>query len=148
MIAGDGAVFGWTVDKLAEPLPGLYYPSVVHSHVQSSTGQPKERATYLATVVVMNDPKFSSDIFTIDWPPGTTVEDHIANRIFTVAGDGRNMAEKIERQVEQVRSNVTNQRTQVHGSASPSARPWLIFAGIGVLAMLVVAGTVASRRRK
>jgi hypothetical protein len=76
----------WSVEKLLEPAAGIFYPGKAEQIISNKSGEPMERAAYEATSVVVNDPKFSEDVFTIAWPTGTRVKDNIAHKEF-IAGD-------------------------------------------------------------
>jgi hypothetical protein len=73
-----------TVDELSEPAPGVFYPRKATCEVRSNTGAPEHKTLYEASAVVANDPNFSDDIFTINWPISTRVEDRINGSQFTV----------------------------------------------------------------
>ena len=75
------------VEKILEPVPGVYYPGRATRSLFKVSGEPREKAIYEASNVVVNDPSFEEEIFTIKWPPGTRVTDEIANLTFTVATD-------------------------------------------------------------
>jgi hypothetical protein len=79
---------GWgrevTVEKLSEPAPGVFYPVRATFQSQKHGDRPKTKAQYEASAVVANDPNFSDDIFTINWPMGARVEDRVNGSQFTV----------------------------------------------------------------
>ena len=79
-----------TVQKLVEAGPGVYYPAKATWLTKYASGQPLHKRIYEASAVVANDPKFSDDIFTIKWPPGTTVYDDTSRTSFRVRGQPAN----------------------------------------------------------
>ncbi len=84
----DGVIMNKVViEKILEPVPGVYYPGRATRSLFKASGEPREKAIYEASNVVVNDPSFDEEIFTIKWPPGTRVTDEIANFSFTVAKD-------------------------------------------------------------
>jgi hypothetical protein len=74
------------VEQLANPSPGIFYP-MKSTRNDFQDGRPWRRYQYKAGTVVANDPKFSDDIFTIKWPPHTSVYDTLADVVFTVGTD-------------------------------------------------------------
>jgi len=142
----------WIVDKLLEPVPGVYYPVKVSSYGSTQTGEPAWRATYEASSVVANDPNFSDDIFTIKWPEGTVVQDKVSGTTFTVGASASETEKRIRDQVKEVKTALTNppisQRVAARTPSAPkegagSARALRVapvyFWGIGIV---VVAGVL------
>ncbi len=86
-----------TVEKLAEPVPGVYYPVKATSLTKDASGQPKSKTIYETSAVVANDPNFSDDTFTIKWPAGTVVNDKISGTSFTVGGAEQGIRDQVQR---------------------------------------------------
>jgi hypothetical protein len=118
----------WIVDKLLEPVPGVYYPVKVSSYGSTQTGEPAWRATYEASKVVANDPNFSDDIFTIEWPEGTVVQDKVSGTRFTVGASAAETEKRIRDQVKKVKEAMSKRR---YGMAA------FIIVNAGVLTLLL-----------
>jgi len=71
------------VEALLEPAPGIFYPGKA-SDCAWRNGEPWVRSTYQGSAIVVNDPQFTDDVYTIRWPNGTIVHDMIADVVFTV----------------------------------------------------------------
>ncbi|MCL2640441.1 MAG: hypothetical protein FWD53_06325, partial [Phycisphaerales bacterium] len=74
----------WTIEKLVEAAPGIFYPTEVMSESFRWGGAsyvPFSRGRYVATEVVVNDPNFSEAVFDIYWPEGCIVYDMDTERV-------------------------------------------------------------------
>jgi len=83
---GDGSssiARSMIVHELSEVAPGVYYPTKATSQSNLGNGM-RTRSRFEASSVVANDPKFSDDIFTMNWPPQTRVRDLISSNSFVV----------------------------------------------------------------
>jgi hypothetical protein len=99
----------WTAERLLEPEPGIYYPVAVKSFsLYSASGQPKYRCQFGATDVIVNDPNFSNDIFTIRWPKGTLVRDKILGMTYTVGQSAPDVEKAIDAQVKRLKAAVAH----------------------------------------
>jgi hypothetical protein len=150
-----------TVQKLLEPSPGIYYPGKVLEEVTNPDGTPSSRSTYEASTVIVNDPTFAEDVFNIEWPKGTLVYDRINDKKFIVEGDTNTIMQSIDHQVEQVRSQIADQRTLVQAQTEQTAtktipvarRAWpcpqkRLIVVVILLAVILAAGVAVSLRRK
>lgn len=82
----------FTVNKLAEAAPGVFYPADVTTSeiwpsniraVMASLGR-ETRSHVQVSSVAANIPDLSDDVFCIKWPEGTPVEDKVAGTTFVV----------------------------------------------------------------
>lgn len=81
----DGTkTFEMSIEELAEPLPGVYYPRRAWRRAFNKDGTPQHRTEYVAEEIVANDPSTSDDTYDFDWPLGTTVHDKTSNVVFEV----------------------------------------------------------------
>jgi hypothetical protein len=149
-IAGDGVTFNRTVDALAEPASGVYYPSKAHLDIRAADGSNYEQSTFEATRIVANDPSFSDDVFTIKWPVGTTVEDKIAKNVF-VAGKGEAKPE-VPEQRPQLEPAPAVQSAAPTGSGHQRSADRLrvvafVIGALAVLALVMIGAVRLSRRK-
>jgi hypothetical protein len=154
LVGGERAINGqviqnWTVHKFLEPEAGLHYPGMVKSSAWLPNGIAQSRSVYEASAVVVNDPNFRDDIFTIQWPVGTVVHDKISGITFTVGQSASDVDKAIADQVKRlkaaVRHPLTPQVKQSGGYWIPAR--WL--AAIAVAAVAVAwLGWWARKQRK
>jgi hypothetical protein len=62
-----------TVEQFVQVAPGVDYPTKAFAEGFLPNGDPITRSQYEASMVLANDPHFSEDVFTINWPPGITI---------------------------------------------------------------------------
>lgn len=145
-------VVRFTVEKLEEPSPNIFYPVKVNGEAINFDGILMNRGIYTASKTIVNDPDFTEDIFSVKWKPGTQIYDKINDKHFVVDGDGVGVREEIKQQVERARSQIADQHPVSQNPvtdvpARVASRRWFI---AGVLLLIVVAAgvTTAVVRRK
>jgi hypothetical protein len=104
----------------------------------------QERAIYEASLVVVNDPKFSDDLFTMKWPPKTKVRDLISSNTFVVADGeldthGRISREQSETTTQSPRPRVESAAPQSHPDGKSTVRAFVIGGAVVVALVVVVA---------
>jgi hypothetical protein len=161
---GTGIVFQtWIADELLESAPGIYYPAKITTVSLSPDGHPLERSKYEAKSILVNDPNFSDGIFVIKWPPGTKVEDRIANKTFTIAGDEQAVTREASQQVAEARVEIASPSVSAQSKSREVANPatvsthaltprrhilWGIITGIAAcVVLLVIIGVRLSGRK-
>ena len=138
-----------TVEKLAEPAPGVFYPVKATRLIKDTSGQPAYKWVYEASSVVANDPNFSDDIFTIEWPEGTVVEDKISGTTFTVGASASDTEKRIRDQVKEVKKEVANPPGPQTEKTNSRRGYWMVAAIIvvaGVLTLLLLFVTKGPRK--
>jgi hypothetical protein len=141
--SGNGVlVEKWKVDSLVEAAPGVYYPSQATWESLSQDGKVVRRQTYQASAVVANDSNFSDDLFTIKWPPKTRVRDLITTNKYVVPDAGQP-----EKPVSEPQSRIPLAATPTRPVGGRS-RLWVMVAGVGVVAVLVIVPVSRLRRKK
>jgi hypothetical protein len=129
------------VESLLEPVPGIYYPSKARTERMSDDGTLREWEDYQASEVVVNDPNFSDELFTIKWPPKTRVRDLITTNSSVVSGD---------EQPERVINEKAQEPVRIPIASAPSGktRIWILVAEIGIVIVVAVALVIHSGKRK
>ncbi|MGE3963051.1 MAG: hypothetical protein AB7I09_02990 [Planctomycetota bacterium] len=111
---GPTLVYEMVVESFEEALPGIYFPARATKTLYSrDDGAAFERQSFIATHVVVNDPDFGEEVFTLEWPPGTSVWDEATNQSFVVA------AESFDAAV----AGVTNEVDNATESVVPERKP-------------------------
>ncbi len=67
-----------TGSNFLEPSPGVFYPMEGSRERFNPDGSPDSRLLFTAVEVVANDPAWSDDVFSLKWPEGTAITDHIS----------------------------------------------------------------------
>lgn len=104
------ALLGWKMDmpgsshecvveELIEPAPGVFYPKKAAFYVVGRNGKPSSLITYEGVSIVANDPNFSNDIFTIQWPTGTILRDEVLGTTFEISPPAGELATNLDSQV-------------------------------------------------
>lgn len=147
-IAGDGVTFHRSVDALAEPAPGVYYPKKAHTDIRAADGSNYEQSTFEATRIVANDPNFSEDVFTLNWPVGTKVEDRVGKKTFIVGSEQQEQpALQATRPTQSIPAASASTVWSQH-RAGNKVRMWVIVAGVVAASAAAATGAVCMRRRK
>ncbi|MBN2584818.1 MAG: hypothetical protein JXL80_17270 [Planctomycetes bacterium] len=94
------------VNELRECAPGIYYPVKSTRELYEDSGVPRSRTRYEATAVVVNDPGFNENVFSITWPPGTYVVDQTTGIGFRVEQLPEDLDLAIDDQVLRVQSTL------------------------------------------
>jgi hypothetical protein len=139
----------WTrlkVEQLVDAAPGIYYPTKGFAEGFLPDGTPVTRSRYEAFVVLANDPGFSEQVFTIEWPAGVTVYDETTDHTVTPSIEDHDPREPIDGQFDEVRSEVAKLSNEPE--APGKSRIWPVVAGISVVVVLLLAFAVRLGRKK
>ena len=81
----SGSSHECVVGELIEPAPGVFYPKKAAFYAVGRDGKPKSLITYEGLNIVANDPNFSDDIFSMQWPTGAMVRDEVFGTTFKIS---------------------------------------------------------------
>lgn len=139
---GDGVVaYSWSVQSLVEAAPGVFYPTSATREYTLHGGELNAQVMYQASSVVANDPKFSDDLFMLEFPPKTRVRDLITTNTYVVPSElpEQPVSGNTQDQIQLAAPSTT-------GPGGSGSRVWVVVAGIGIAVIVIVALAVRLRR--
>ena len=95
----------WTVADAVEVAPGVFYPTAGVRELLNEDGSVRERSTYTATAVMINDPAWTDDVFDPEWPPNTFVNDRIAGTAYAVGAAPEQIKQAVDQQIAAAAAN-------------------------------------------
>jgi len=84
-----------SVEEIKEVAPGIYYPTKA-TKIEYIRGEPFVKSQYKGKNIIVNDPEFSDDLFSIKWPDGTFIHDYISDVRFVVGPSENTILEPID----------------------------------------------------
>jgi hypothetical protein len=129
------------MEQFVQAAPGIYYPSKGFAENFLPDGTPFARSLYEASKVLANDPSFSEEVFTIKWPAGVTILDETTGNIITVEGDENEIKQRIDRQVEEVKTGIAKQSRQ----SGARTKSWIWATAVGIVVVVALAVILAVR---
>jgi len=92
-----------SVEEIKEIAPGIYYPTKA-TKIQYIRGEPFVKSQYKGKNIIVNDPEFSDDIFSIKWPDGTYIYDHRSDVSFKVSPSEKTILGLIDSQLDSIKA--------------------------------------------
>lgn len=153
------------VNEFAQPIAGVFYPTDVSVEYFDRQGVPTVRAAYKSSTVVVNDPKWVDDVFTLKWPVGTPVYDDTTGVSFIASEELFNATSKMtsttQTQVATTCASASACTTQPSAASTPATSPdasasvsgrgnspWLLPTATGLAALLVLAIVLRHHSRR
>lgn len=128
----DGTkTYEMSIEELAEPVPGVYYPRRAWRRGFNKDGTPRHRTEYVAEEIIANDSSTTDETYDFNWPMGTTVHDKVADVVYQAGVNEKETAGTIS----------TDGDSEVH---APRLW-WVVLALLAGVALVVV---LMSRKRR